>query len=129
MAGVYDVNIPEQHTYGYWYELSANISRATAPGKENYSLVYDIIWPYVKDVFYEYRNENHAMRLIWDNINQRLVNIKREIDGATQAPWITDVAFRSCVYAAERWDFDEEESKAKITYSLEKKQNERRKKI
>lgn len=111
MAGVYDVNIPEHHTYGYWYELSVNISRATSPGNESYSLVYDVIWPYVKDVFYEYRNENHAMRLIWDNINQRLANIKREIDGATQAPWITDVAFRSCVYAAERWDFDEEESK------------------
>lgn len=119
MAGVYDVNIPEQHTYGYWYDLSANISRATAPGKENYSLVYDIIWPYVKDVFYKHINDNLADKRVWGEIDQSLVKIKREIDNATLAPWLTNVAFRSCVYAAERWDFDEEEKLKQFKKALE----------
>lgn len=50
---------------------------------------------------------------------QELNNIKQEIDGATQAPWITDVAFSSCVYAAERWDFDEEEKLKQFKKALE----------
>lgn len=100
--------------------MSANISRATAPGKENYSLVYDIIWPYVKEVFYKHINDNLADKRVWDSINQRLVEIKREIDNASQAHWMTNVAFHSCAYAAERWDFDQEEKAEQLTKALER---------
>ncbi|MBQ9395661.1 MAG: hypothetical protein IJU23_09140 [Proteobacteria bacterium] len=107
LFGVRGVTIPEENTYGYWYQFARDISRASFT--DDYELLYDTIWPHVKRIFEKHYGELVTVRLL-DTITQELNCLYNQVmESATVNRDMAALTFRSCVYAAERWDFELEE--------------------
>ena len=104
MFGVHNITLPKEHSSDDLYDLAKIISRASF--EEDYSTLYDALWPHVKSVYKKHYG---------DLINPKLLcNIRFELDQiyrlATQyvhpvCLGIVKLAFKSCIHAAEQWDF------------------------
>ena len=108
LYGIHNITIPKEHSSDGLYDLAKIISRSSF--EEDYSTLYKALWPHIKSVY-----KKHYC----DIINPKLLcNIRFELDQiyhfATQYVHpecfgIVNLAFKSCIHAAEQWDFDLEE--------------------
>lgn len=108
MYGVYNITLPSEHSSDSLYDLAKIISRASL--EEDYNTLYDALWPHIKSVYKKHYGDLLNPKLL-DNIRFKLDQIYHT---ATQYVHpvcfgIVNLAFRSCIHAAEQWNFDLEE--------------------
>ena len=77
----------------------------------DYNTLYNALWPHIKNIYKKHYNELVTLLLL-DNIQYELSQFYDLIINYVSVECIDffNLAFRSCIHAAKRWDFDLEES-------------------
>lgn len=100
--------ISEDHIQESYEDFVRTVSKASL--EYDYETLYNALWPHIKNVYKKYYN---------DLVNDMLLNkIQYELSQLykTATMYVLDecidffnLAFKSCIHAAKRWDFDLEE--------------------
>lgn len=108
MYGVYKITLPKEHIQESYEDFVRTVSKASL--EYDYNTLYNALWPHIKNVYKKYYN---------DLVNDILLNkIQYELNQLykTSTMYVLDecidvfnLAFRSCIHAAEQWDFSIEE--------------------
>ena len=101
--------ITEEHTQESYEGFIRTVSKASL--EYDYNTLYDALWPHIKNIYKKHYNDLVTDMLL-NNIQYELSQLYDLLINYVLVECIDffNLAFRSCIHAAKRWDFSLEES-------------------